>query len=329
MEQPTAPQPLLDAEQQGLAICFNNHQDYAAEIVADVQALLEVSVTRSWNEETVVALAAWQRLRKLPVTGTLNAETEQVVSVALVELAPPSLSGSRDVDRPLNEILADAVKEAEKDWLAGASEVDVTPKGRLAAIFRDAGWSRVGVERQDNGHIYDWCGMASCSWLVRVGMAHDLRRGTFYSTRNVSDFFTYNGSPVNSNRTRTRANIDGRDVRLSDLHKEQGSLRSWTSYAAVRSTKLTELDIQPGDIVLINHNGQTDGAHHITMVRSWNAPILETIEGNASGTTAQGGRTHDSVVINRRDLSTSHDRNKIYGIGRVSICDFLELDYRP
>lgn len=36
MEPPTSPQPLLDSEQRELAICFNNHQDYAPEIIADV-----------------------------------------------------------------------------------------------------------------------------------------------------------------------------------------------------------------------------------------------------------------------------------------------------
>ena len=252
----------------------------------------------------------------------MGPETYEQIARGWPEVEQSGLEGAFD----LALLLAGAVQEAEKDWHAGTSEADVSKNGGLAAIFRDSGWSPHGVDKGPKGLPKDWCGMAVGSWLVRAGMDLDHRK-SFFATSNVHSQFTY-GARGSSHRTKKEVLVDGTWRLVKGHHEAKGARRRWLDFKAVRETPLADLDIQPGDVVLINHVGGTDGAHHIAMVRSWDGEILETIEGNASGLGPDDQRRKEAVIINRRNLTQLPDRRKIFGIGRLSELDFTDLSCR-
>lgn len=328
----TDDRPLLNDEEIALAVQLTHHQDLAVDVILEIQGFLDVGVTGEWDEACTLALAEWQARAGLPPDGALGDVTLERIESTIAEASRPLVMHgvvSRDALRAtgLRAAGAAAVDEAVEDWRGGASERDASDDGLLAKIFADSGFSP-RVSYRPNGKIFDWCGMAVCAWLVRVGLAHGLRRSTFWATRNVVDFFTYSRSPVNPKRTKTKVRVGGREVLLRDHHTERGALRKWIGWQDVRATPLEALDVLPGDIVLINHHGETNGAHHITMVRSYESSVLETIEGNATGNDIHGVRQTDAVVVNRRDLAHAAQRRKIFGIGRLSGVDFdLSLEY--
>lgn len=312
-----------------LSLKFNCQQDFPSGFIRDVQNLLSIRTVGYWNDETVTALARWQAARALPGMGSMTAATLAAIE-ALWASDPRAVSLLQPLDlnqiTDLDAVLPKAVAEAEADWRAGTSEADTSRDGNLGAIAYDSGWSKYGDILNEQGKAWDWCGMAVVSWLVRSGLAQTLRR-SFFATGNVHDFFTYRHPPRNSDRTKEWVRIDNKLQRIQSYHAQLGKPRRWCGYDVVRSTELGALDILPGDVVLINHNGETDGAHHITMVRSWDGRVLETIEGNASGSAPDGSARRDAVVINRRDLESDRARKKIFGIGRLSVADFWDLQY--
>lgn len=308
-----------------LAIKFNEQQDFDANLIRDVQAQLGVPTTGAWDEASVQAVVQFQEEHGLDADGSVGPETLARLE-ALWRDAEPQASGALAAPRgslSLADLLDAAVAAAEQDWHAGTSEADLSSKGLLAAIFRDSGWSKSGVDKKPDGKAKDWCGMAVVAWFKRVGLDLD-HCMTFWATSNVHSCFTYSrrGS---THRTMKKVRVNGAWRLIEAWHAEQGSVRHWYDFNAVRTTDLAQLDVRPGDVVLINHNGKTDGAHHIAMVRSWNGTTLETIEGNASGLGPAGQTRHDAVVVNQRDLSVPAQRKKVFGIGRLSAQDFVDL----
>lgn len=254
---------------------------------------------------------------------------------ALTTVPAPSLPLQRPFPN-LEILLGSALAFAEADWELGARE-EIPPRrdSLLAKMFQDSNYSRYGVDyniiTDANGReryrITDWCGIAVSAWLSRVGLVRSVRR-TLYHTANVRDCLSYSRSPVNSDRTRNKVLVGGRLRWLKDYHEEMGSRRIWQDHDRVQEWALEDLDVKPGYIVLISHSGSRIKADHITMVRSWDGTILETIEGNARGLSFEDKRIGDAVVINRRDLRDPDERVKIFGIGCVSAMDFVDLDYR-
>lgn len=310
-----------------LAIKFNEQQDLDVTLVRDVQRLLRVAPAGWWDEATVRAVIRFQEARGLDGDGNVGPDMLRRLGELSPDREPPFL---RDFDGlaprsapSLDERLDAAIAAAEQDWNAGTSEADLSPKGLLAAIFRDSGWSILGVDRGPDDKAKDWCGMAVVSWLKRAGLDRD-HRATFWATSNVHSCFTYSrrGS---AHRTMKQVKVNGAWRLIEAWHAEQGSVRLWYDFDAVRTTDLAQLDVRPGDVALINHLGKTDGAHHITMVRRWDGKVLETIEGNATGLGPAGERRREAVVINQRDLADPAQRKKIFGIGRLSAQDFVDL----
>jgi hypothetical protein len=218
---------------------------------------------------------------------------------------------------------------AELDWRAHVGEHDRSPGGGLDRIFRESGW---GPCPPPGTSVPDWCGFTVCAWWLRAGLnkAHDQ---SFYHAKNVEAFFTYGArGNVNPARLRTEVSLPSGWEKVATFHLRAGDPRRWTDAVKIRTTPLPALDFKPGDIVLINHHGKTDEAHHITMVRSWDGRYLERIEGNASyrigGRGPNGEKWTDSVVTVRMDLADPAQKAKLYGVGRLSTLDCDNREYR-
>ncbi len=177
-----------------------------------------------------------------------------------------------------------ALKPGEAE---GAADIAAQKKKKddpLNAIFKDAGYSST-VATQDGkpDKIADWCGMFVGASLVRGGgLDEELRAGMLH-TDNVQSYFKYVGG------TRTPKSIwaDGEWHDLKTYHGGRGAVRGWQDRASVTATMEggAALDVRPGDVVLIDHGGNSSSPQHITMVESYDAETkqLTTIEGNTSG----------------------------------------------
>jgi hypothetical protein len=199
----------------------------------------------------------------------------------------------------------------------------------------------------------DWCGMFAAKNYATEGLDTDLRAG-FLHVDNVEDYFTYR---FNRNPGRIKKWIYADDVwhKLKDYHESRDSERQWLD--AQRIYDFTNLDIRPGDIVLIDHSGGAS-ADHIVTVQSYNpnTGALFTIGGNdggyvvdnapkkeadagskekrmedATGRNLKRGGAGGHVGMGMYDLSDQPDpstldkgkkKTRVYGIGRPSIVDF-------
>lgn len=249
----------------------------------------------------------------------------------------------------LRKEIKDKILEcAYEDWRGPTGEFDTSHEGRLAKIFKDCGWANF-VTFNASGRVHDWCGMAVCAWLVRAGMNKSFA-SSFYHTMNIEDFATYGnpknrGYPYNPKRLKTKAVLRNDDPNLTEIvvliknwHKENKDQRLWLNEKYIRNTPLDQLDLQQGDIILIDYQGlydkkddEFDGADHITMCASYGAMgpgILETIEGNAFSSNITGIKIKDSVGIVKRDLNDSKVRNQIYGVLRLSNLDFEKVEVK-
>lgn len=227
-----------------------------------------------------------------------------------------------------------AVSEAEALWKKGIRE---DRRGTTDEIARDSGWNRFGDLRDREGNVTDWCGMFVATALFRAGLTKRLRAG-FWHTTNVEHFFTYHYEE----RVPRWAWDEARGAwrTLLELHRERAETRTWIDRKAAAQADLATLDVAPGDVVLIDHQG--DGKpDHITLVERYDAAtgVLVTLEGNARGKVAagvdidgnviEGDAASDSVVRVTRDLRVARERKRIYGIGRLSALDFAGLEYGP
>lgn len=307
--------PDLQPDDIAYALATNIHLDIDPIDVALLQNALSVEPTGSWDEATVTALARWQGAQWLAPDGIWRDDSADLIA--------PTTRGPRAAGPPtLSDFLASALAFARTDWQAEAGEQDTAPTGRLAAIFRDSGWSfRVDTAQRPK----EWCGLAVAAWLHRAGLpkAH---RATFFHTSNIESFFTYAKRGV-THRTRREAVVDGAWTSIEAWHTTHAKLRGWRTHTSLRAGAHDALAFEPGDIVLTNRWGRTDSAHHITMVASWDGKILQTIEGNASGT-GPNGRRKEAVILNDRDLSDATQRNQLWGAGRLSPLDFTDVAYR-
>lgn len=216
--------------------------------------------------------------------------------------------------------LQKTLQEADKDWRARTSERDISPEGRLAAIFNDSGWSRYGVDRYETtGRPKDWCGMSVAAWAYRAGLLKD-HRPSMWHTEGVRSFFSY--TRVGNTHRRTATEVRGRPV--EQWHTSEGKRRRWVETDELRAIPMRELPLKAGDVVLISHSGSRQRADHIALVSSWDAErgLLGTIEGNASGYDPDGRAVRDQVIRKSRDLSSAEVRNTLFGVGRFSPLDF-------
>ena len=127
----------------------------------------------------------------------------------------------------------------------------------------------------------EWCGMFSGDHLIRAALDADFR-SSFMHTHNVEAFFTYHPEQFPTRIPKWIWDEDGwEDVR--GYHNARGALRTWLGHARARPRAGT-LDIQPGDMVLIDWNLDGD-PDHIVLASSYDPATgyLVTIGGNDSG----------------------------------------------
>lgn len=221
------------------------------------------------------------------------------------------------------------------EWRAGTSEKDQSPTGRLAAIFRDAGWGD-GVTHSASGKVNDWCGFTAGAAFVRNGMPTALRNA-FWHCMNIEDFATY-GSPRlrNPRRIKHEVLVDGVWMKVKDWHAREGKPRTWISEAQIRAGDAAAINIQPADIVLLDYRGiydksddeRDDEADHVTVAAELRGGVLEVMNGNASGLDINGKPVSDAVCRTIHDLNDPKARKRLYGIARLSDLDFLPMTYR-
>jgi len=146
-------------------------------------------------------------------------------------------------------------------------------------------------------------------------------------TSNVLDYFQYTQA-ANAGRAPKSIWADGAWHDLKTYHGARGSLRRWTTRAAVTAAMEGDgaLDIRPGDVVLIDHSGKAKSPQHITMVESYDPAtrILRTIEGNTGGiqaadkkVSAKDGTTAwaehhgaDGSGVHERDLTNMSKKSR-------------------
>lgn len=222
------------------------------------------------------------------------------------------------------------VSHAMSFWKQGVCNAR---EGSTNPIAMDSGWG-TALKKAD-GTTTDWCGFFVAASCYRAGLCKALRKG-FYHVDNVHNYFVYHyGERV------PRWVWDDATAawyKVHELHTARGAKRRWLHHAAIDGADLATLDILPGDVVLIDHEG--DGrANHITLAESYDPAtgVLTTLEGNgmgkvavsvaADGTVTEGPSHGPSAVRNRRNLTDKAQRRKIYGVGRLSVVDFETLPY--
>jgi hypothetical protein len=196
-----------------------------------------------------------------------------------------------------------------------------------------------------------WCGMFSGDHLIRAALDSDFRH-SFMHTHNVEAFFTYHPERFPTRIPKWIWDDDGWQS-VKDLHNARGSLRSWLSHDQM--TAGTGLDIQPGDMVLIDP-GLDGDPDHIVLAASYDphSGLLITIGGNDSGYVlappgkhtapkagdkretaeqatglelAGGGGGKVAVGVHHVGLEGKATRAAVYGVGRPSLLDLEEHTY--
>lgn len=210
--------------------------------------------------------------------------------------------------------LAAFVKEAEKDIAKSFDRSSTEKGGPLEAIFRDSGWNVYRITYEGTtGRPEQWCGMSVAAWATRAGLRPE-HRNAFWHTSHIEKFFTYAKS------SRVVSTLDGSPI--EQAHAAHAARRSYWPAKELRAIPPKQWAIQPGDIVLINHKGQTSTPDHVGMVHAFDGRYLTTLEGNASGVLQNGKRTAGGAVAKKRDLNDAKVRNTIFGVGRFSPLDF-------
>jgi hypothetical protein len=197
----------------------------------------------------------------------------------------------------------------------------------------------------------EWCGMFSGDHLIRAALDSDFRF-SFMHTHNVEAFFTYHPERFPTRIPKWIWDEEGwEDVR--GYHNARGALRSWLGHAEL--SKGGELDIQPGDMVLIDWNLDGD-PDHIVLASSYDPATgyLVTIGGNDSGYVVvapdkhkeakagdkqsvaeeatglelgPGGGGKVAVGVNQVVPQGKAKRAAVYGVGRPSLLDLEEHTY--
>ncbi len=221
---------------------------------------------------------------------------------------------------------------AYEDWRNDVSERDLSRDSRLADMFRTTGFANSVAINPKTGLPFDWCGMSVAEWLVLAGM-HPGHAKSFLETRNIESFATYGDQKnVNARRLAIEVLLDGVWTSIRDWHAREGQPRVWIPEVTLRAGPASDLDIRPGDVVLLDYQGvydtkpdeASDQADHITMAAEFRNGVLEVMNGNASGLDTDGGRVTDSVARTIHDLNDAKARKRLYGVARLS-----NLDFRP
>jgi len=235
--------------------------------------------------------------------------------------------------------VSEAVHAARLDWKQGIREK--THHDEIDRITHQAGFAKRMDWRDDGRADRMWCGFAVASWLYSAGLAKDLRKG-FWHVKNVEDYFRYRyGKRVPRWAV---VGVSGDElVDLKQFHEENDAPRLWIDNEDIEAMAREDGPhmigfsdyglLRLGDVALID--GGADGtANHITMVQSYEGPVLTTVEGNAGGMlwSPEEGKElrvkRDAVTINRRDLEDPRQRAKIYGVGTLSLIDFAHHRYK-
>jgi hypothetical protein len=198
------------------------------------------------------------------------------------------------------------------------------------------------------GMGFDWCGFFSGRQLMQAGFDRDLRSG-LYHVDNVSNLFQYRWAE----RSPQWIWADERWQDVHDYHAARNSLRTWAPGAALAAAGG---DIQPGDVLLVDTDGN-GSANHIVLVQSYN-PLTRrvvTIGGNDSGLVLEdranppppandsesrreaatgralrpaAGLPAGHVGVGEQDLTERRANHaQVFGIGRPSIVDFEDHVY--
>ncbi len=250
------------------------------------------------------ALSALSRDAALPggsdVKGLLGAGAAKAQDAALAMLQSLSVVAARD-----------RWKTGTSTETPDASKVGTGPRSELDEIFKDSGWSS-RVSKDENGRVFDWCGMfVVSSYFKGAGMAKELRAG-FYHVDNVKDFFGY-VQAHNASRVPMSIWAEGQWWNLKEYHEARGSTRKWTKRADLQAALVAgTADIRPGDTCLIDHSGG-DKPGHIVMVESFDAKtrMLTTIEGNTFG-------VHADSTGKAERLDDDHLKDSVNGKGTAA-----------
>jgi len=197
----------------------------------------------------------------------------------------------------------------------------------------------------------EWCGMFSGDHLIRAALDSDFRY-SFMHTLNVEAFFTYHPEKYPTRIPKWIWDDDGWQS-VKDFHTARGEPRKWTGHAEL--SKGGDLDIQPGDMVLIDWD-LTGTADHIVLASSYDPATgyLVTIGGNDSGfVVAAPGKHKEATEGSKRDIAEEATglelteggggkvavgvnkvtpegkakRAAVYGVGRPSLLDLEEHTY--
>ncbi|MEJ7599457.1 MAG: DUF4157 domain-containing protein [Kofleriaceae bacterium] len=272
--------------------------------------------------------------------------------IALVTDAPARAALDLQLQRTQDEIVlgfqALAAYHADRTlqaWHAEGTTSDNRATQRQAFV---AGSGYPGADSPEE--VVDWCGMFANTQLRAAGFAPELNNAFNHST-NVAPFFNYTFIEYRSPELIQPHGTAG-EVSLREYHTQRGSLRSWLSGDAIGE------DIRPGDIVVVDWDGDGN-ANHVCIVASYTPRVgeepgqLVTIDGNAFGARKPSDAppafdgsdpmTTSPAVMSTSDVSTSqylrtgedffdrsamvpatHDKRTMtmLGRGRPSVVDF-------
>lgn len=167
-----------------------------------------------------------------------------------------------------------------------------------------------------------WCGAFAFTQMNSAGLGRHLM-SAMHSTgpgQGIDAAFTYQGA-------RTHVWGGERWMPLREYHEQRGSVRHFLRIPDGHPG--TGLDIQPGDIVLID-NARGTFADHITVCHSYDPQTgrLETIGGNEPNVRA-GSRDLTQNPRAQTVEAGQRKQSRVYAVARPSIADYEELIYLP
>lgn len=268
----------------GLIDMDSERQSAPMAIPADQALTVQQQLLDQRVERTMTILEAARAMG----LATLNGTTDDTQRRAITETLYMADKGFLDILKPL-------VALRKKGWghKNKAAQDAALAALQLSAVF--SAESMLGddanAKKKSQGRFGmdgDWCGMFAAVNYEAAGLDKDLAAG-FLHVKNVEDYFRYN---YNRNPDRVKkwiwatdpaTGIDGWND-LETYHEARSAKRHWYNAKDVFNHK--DLDIQPGDIVLIDRGNPTE-ANHIVTVQSYdkNTGALFTIGGNDGGYT--------------------------------------------
>lgn len=273
---------------RGLITNFDSYTFSSDHVEVNLPAPLNQTIGVSVNDATELRSQTVTKLIQLlmedlangrtPLAATMNnAANESDRRTAMVAL--------HNFDTPRLTELRQITANRSNRWQHPNAQVQ---DGVLAAIQLDAVFNAEGyLNNPQNAHTdsartvgmgedLEWCGFFVAQNYITSNLDRDLARG-FFATENVVNYFTYNYE----GRVQKWIFADGQWQELRTYHDNRSSLRTWIDAGGLQAS---ELDIRPGDVVLVDWHG-SDRPDHIQMVQSWNPQSRELfyIDGNGGG----------------------------------------------